>query len=885
MDKSTDPSHTAEQILESLVDDFTSALRSGMHPAISDYQQRHPQLAAEIEEVLSSVAMLEQFKAVNQAVGGPLRPLEEISRLTHIGPYKIVRELGRGGMGIVFAAVHESLGRHVAIKVLPSPLVNTDTSVERFRHEAQAAARLHHTNIVSVFAAGDGPGYHYYIMDFVDGNSLNNVIGQLRTTSSDQNCETELGVRFQSATERFRWAAQLALQMAEALAHAHDSHILHRDVKPSNMILDKAGRIWLTDFGLAKDSSREVDLTKTGDIVGTPQYLPPEALESTYDVRSELYGVGLVLFELVTLQPAYTGSTPAELIRAIATRGPQAVRKLAPSVPIDLATIIDKTLEREPNRRYQSARELARDLSAFLEERPITARRPNSLETVWRWARRNRLAAGLSATSLLLLMLVAISASVGYVLTTEALHQEALVSQSLREQQTQTETARLQAEQNYQAMKSQFDRAEANMALSIQAFDEIFKHLVARGHKNTVDIEFDGLREISGIETSLTKEDATFLHGMIEFYEQFAVLNAENDLLRIESAKAYRRLGNIYQIVGVLPQAIAAYEAALQLSPMLTDNSKENVVKEELLTHVRTQNELSMACRQSGSLMRAQAWNSQSIEMLEQSPYADSDPEVRLELARTLIALGFDVLRSANSPTRPLPMRSILSERLVPFEVGKRIWERLNLPLMSEAISILDELIAETPDNDEAIAVRASCYWCLAAIEFQRNQLHGIEHRQQALLDLEELVQKHPEKAHYQYLLALACSLTQAQLVPQDLELLERGAVLASGLIAQHPTVLDYHHLYAKLKIRLASHNIRQREPEQALVELKSAKSSIQFLVTRAASDRSFAMTISALVRELLQLEQLYKEAKNSRASLEIAQLIKQIHNARRTNE
>jgi eukaryotic-like serine/threonine-protein kinase len=885
MESSAKASPTSEQILESLVEDFTAALRSGMHPAISDYQQQHPQLAAEIEEVLSSVALLEQFKAVQLGSDSHLRPLDQLKCLTHIGPYKILHELGRGGMGVVFAAVHESLGRHVAIKVLPSPILNGDTSVERFRHEAQAAARLHHTNIVSVFAAGEGPGYHYYVMDFVDGQSLNCVIEQLRTTALGQSCEAEFGVRFQSQAERFRWSAQLALQMAEALAHAHDSHILHRDIKPSNMILDKAGRIWLTDFGLAKDSSQEVALTKTGDIVGTPQYLPPESLESKYDIRSELYGIGLVLYELVTLRPAYVGSSPAELIRAIASRGPQAVRKLAPTVPADLATIIDKSLEREPSRRYQSAREFARDLSAFLDERPISARRPNALETVWRWARRNRLAASLSATSLLLLMLVAISASVGYVLTTAALQKEALVSHSLREQQTKTESARQQAEQNFQAMKSQFDRAEANMELSIQAFDEIFKHLVARGHKSTVDIEFDGLREISGIETSLTKEDATFLHGMIQFYEQFAVLNAENVLLRSESAKAYRRLGNIYQIVGDLPQAIAAYEAALELLPALTEDSRENLAKETLLTHVRIQNELSMACRQNGYLMRAQEWNSKSIELLERSPYARSDPEVRLEQARTLSALGFDVLRSVNSPTRPLATRPFLAERPVPLDVSKRIWERLNLPLISEAIVILDELLAETPDNDEAIAVRASCYWCLAAAELQRDQSQGIEHRQQALLDLETLVQKHPDRAYYQYLLALACSLTQSQPVPHDVELLERGAALASGLIAQHPTVLDYHHLYAKLKIQLANHNIRQQEPEQALAELKSAKNSLQFLVTRADSDRAFAMTVSALVRELLRLEQIYKEAKNFRATLEITQLLKQIHHARRTNE
>jgi eukaryotic-like serine/threonine-protein kinase len=878
-----------DEILESIVEEFSAALRTGQSPAIAEYQRRHPELATEIEDLLSSIVMLQQVKSANLGSHSARSRLESICHLEQIGPYKIRGEVGRGGMGVVFAASHEGLGRKVAIKVLPTPALDAGSTIERFRREAQAAARLHHTNIVSVFEAGEGAGYHYYVMDFVDGQNLAEVVAGLKLSEPGDSSPKAASARVENipignrtepatqlpatSTERIRWAARLAAQMADALSYAHSANVLHRDIKPGNMILDRSGRVWLTDFGLAKDFSQNSDLTRSGDVIGTPQYLPPESLEHRYDERSEIYGLGLLLYELVSLKPAYTGSSPAELIRAIALQPPSPIAKLVREIPVDLQTIIEKCLSRDPRHRYQTALELYRDLVAFIEDRPIAARRPSMVESTIRWAKRNPLAAGLSATSACLVCLVAVSASIGYFTTTSALRQQALISNSLRIQQQATEEARVQAEKNYIDMRAQFARAESNVGLSIQAFDEMFRHVIARGSKQSVAEDLNGLKEISGIETSVTSEDAKFLQGMLKFYEQFAQQNAENLSLRAESAKAYRRVGNINQIVGQLGPAIDAYEKSLQLLPTLADRPRD-WLKEELLTRIRTQNELSSAHRLNGSLPRALELNQKSIRLLQNAIAQAPDPELQLELARTQIATGFDVLRAVSSVWKPGQARPGSNEQRPALELARRNWERLNRPMVFQAISLLDELIAADPENNEYLGVRASCDWCLAAADLETDRDHGFEHRNKAISVFTQLAQKDADNPEYQYLLALACSLTLADADTEEQKLIERGASITSKLIEQYPSVLDYHHLHAKLRLKLAAYDIQQKHRESAFQQLQAAMVSVVILMNRSYSERSFAITKSALVRDLKQLEKLCRESGNPRIAAEINQTL-----------
>jgi WD40 repeat protein/serine/threonine protein kinase len=362
-----------------------------------------------------------------------------------------VREIGRGGMGVVYEAVQESLGRHVALKILPFHRLMDPTHLERFRREARAAAQLHHTNIVPVFGVGEAEGVQYYAMQYIQGQSLDAVIAELRKNvqgrmtndermtndqgrspkSPEPGAQTEiwdstlgilssLGIGHSSF---FRNVAQVGVQVAEALAYAHKQRILHRDIKPSNLLLDRRGTVWITDFGLAKAEGSE-DLTGTGDIVGTVRYMAPERFQGKADPRSDVYSLGITLYEMLTLRPAFAGSDRAGLAERVIQEDPPRPRSLDSHIPRDLDTIVLKAIAKEPAHRYASAEALAEDLRRFLNNEPIEARPVGQLERLWRWSKRNPALAGMGAAVLVLLLLVAGTASVGYVQTTRSLSRE-----------------------------------------------------------------------------------------------------------------------------------------------------------------------------------------------------------------------------------------------------------------------------------------------------------------------------------------------------------------------------------------------------------------------------------------------------------------------------
>ena len=299
-----------------------------------------------------------------------------------LSDFEIIRELGRGGMGAVYLAKQVSLGREVALKILGFGAIGGNEALERFQREAETVARLHHTNIVPIYSVGSEDGVHFYAMQFIQGRDLSVVNEQ-----SEQQ---------QSPRQVTEWA----LQAAEALAHAHQRNVVHRDVKPSNLILDEDDRIWLTDFGLAKRND-DLAISMTGAVLGTPRYMSPEqaAGQDDVDARSDLFSLGATVYELLTDQPAFDGSSHWEVIERIRNEAVIAPRQLRPEISRDLETIVLKCLKKEPSQRYQSARQLADDLRACLEGRAISARRSNVLQKAVRWARQNQRRVKRSATT------------------------------------------------------------------------------------------------------------------------------------------------------------------------------------------------------------------------------------------------------------------------------------------------------------------------------------------------------------------------------------------------------------------------------------------------------------------------------------------------------
>ncbi len=458
---------------------------------------------------------------------GPAGALEQI------GDYQIVAQIGRGGMGVVYEAEQVSLGRRVALKVLPRHVAADRTTLERFRREARAAARLHHTNIVPVFEVGQDGDVRFYAMQFIQGQSLDAVIAELRhlriqsqskgdgddTAKSSPETRTlapsvahsilaggflpegegratsgivhartaiepasatlalakaaavgveataagplaepapvssssptplswpvlpggtQLSVAELSHRVFHRSVAHIGRQAASALVHAHARGVIHRDIKPSNLLLDTDGVVWVTDFGLAK--ADDDGLTQTGDVLGTIRYMAPERFSGAADPRSDVYALGLTLYELLVLRPAFDSPNRLALIDLVKNVDPPRPRSIDPRIPLDLDTIVLKAVEKDPKARYASADALSEDLRRFLADEPIQARQVGTAERYWRWARRNPTIAWLGAVVTALLVAVTVGSIAAAIYFKESARRE--TNSAAREQSANQQSQR-----------------------------------------------------------------------------------------------------------------------------------------------------------------------------------------------------------------------------------------------------------------------------------------------------------------------------------------------------------------------------------------------------------------------------------------------------------
>jgi serine/threonine protein kinase/WD40 repeat protein len=468
-----------------IADEFVEAFRLGKRPSVEDFARRYPEYADEIREVLPALVLMEKAKSADDPSEQRLqaRLAAATPPLTQLGDYQILREVGRGGMGVVYEAQQLSLGRHVAIKVLPSHALLDARHLSRFQREARSAAKLHHTNIVPVFGVGEQDGMHYYVMQFISGLGLDVVLDELRSlrqprgkraptlgnaeggptgvtrdlsaaavaramlsgaftvSGASESLEpetqeslvqvvdvprspgangprssgsfssssldisatihlpgqTEGSTLTESGNQYWQSVARVGMQVADALAHAASQGILHRDIKPANLMLDGTGNVWVTDFGLAKAASDSDNLTHTGDVVGTLRYMAPERFNGKGDLRSDTYSLGLTLYELLTLRPAFDETDRNKLVKEVLHGEPVRPRKLNRGVPRDLETVVLKAIARDPAHRYQTPADMADDLKRVVEDRPVRARRISEGERLWRWCRRNPLPASLVA--------------------------------------------------------------------------------------------------------------------------------------------------------------------------------------------------------------------------------------------------------------------------------------------------------------------------------------------------------------------------------------------------------------------------------------------------------------------------------------------------------
>lgn len=380
--------------LELIIAEYLRARESGETVDVEAWIKKHPGFASDLRSFIETHSQLNQhLEPLRQSIIAPTlaNPLDakqqdhpnlgRSSFLRYFGDYELLDEIARGGMGVVFRAKQITLDRIVAVKMISAGLLASPESETRFRLEAQAAASLDHPNIVPIYEVGETDGHRYYSMKFIEGSSLATICKN--KTEKPQTAE---------------WAVRLMASVAHAVHHAHQRGILHRDIKPGNILIDPTGEPHVTDFGLAKRFDSEADLTHSNALVGTPSYMAPEQArgEKNLTTSVDVFSIGAVLFELIFDAPPHAGSTPAATIAQILSSDSVKFPKRSPPLDSDLETILRKSLQYQPEHRYVSATALADDLECWLEGKPISARRSSVGEQVLKWARRKPAIAALS---------------------------------------------------------------------------------------------------------------------------------------------------------------------------------------------------------------------------------------------------------------------------------------------------------------------------------------------------------------------------------------------------------------------------------------------------------------------------------------------------------
>lgn len=499
---------------------YMELIDRGDAPDIQEYLRGHAAISEQLRPALEGLALVH---------GGPpstgSRPSVSASEseLTNkpIGDFQIIREIGRGGMGVVYEAIQMSLGRRVALKVLPFASGLDPVRLQRFRNEAHAAAQLHHTNIVPVYAVGNERGIQYYAMQLISGHTLSELLENMRLaksaskstggkspteptashneTNKTSNNDFSRTLRslnstvIATAAEKQRYfesVVRMIRQAALALEHAHQYGVIHRDIKPGNLMLDGQGTLWITDFGLAHILHTDSSLTRSGDQIGTLRYMSPEQAAGNRDLldhRTDIYSLGITLYELLTLEHAIRGKDYREMLNQIAEQEPIPPKTIDPTIPVELDTIVRKAISKEPSQRYATAGAFGDDLERWLLHKPIAAKPTTFLERLKKWRKRNSLLVniGIAAAGL---------SSIGLLITTMIVLREQSETRRALENEMKQRTA---AEQNFQKAR-----------LAVDTFSELSESELA--HRP----EVQGLRR-KILETSL------------EFYRDFVVLRSE----------------------------------------------------------------------------------------------------------------------------------------------------------------------------------------------------------------------------------------------------------------------------------------------------------------------------------------------------------------------
>lgn len=940
--------------LEELADEFIQRLRRGERPSIDDYANRNPELGSAIRELFPTIAAMETAKGAGLTPG--TAPAIGPARLDRLGDFRILGEVGRGGMGIVYEAEQQSLGRRVALKVLPKQSLVDEKRLMRFEREARTAARLHHTNIVPILGVGQHDGYHFYVMQYIDGVGLDEVVTrlqQVRARRDDNDSTANLNSRNngrmgeatrvaralisgdfgslrdkrpqspsdwtkaapqtiatsdtpgnahpttkdgisglpspadargpsgpndrgsvdqahntppssetgaaasatwpQLGTPYWRSVAKIGVQAADALAYAHQHGVLHRDIKPANLLLDREGVVWVADFGLAKAAEHD-NVSRTGDIVGTLRYMSPEQFTGNVDQRSDVYSLGLTLYELLTFAPANSDAERGRaLIHGAPVSQPPRPRKLNPNIPRDLETIVLKAMAHEPAGRYQSARELADDLRRMLDDRTIRARRATIPERLWRWCRRNRAVAALSATAVTLLIAVAIVSTVAY---------------------ARTNAAAIKTQLALEGEFKQRQRAEEKTALAVEVLDRIFAQFAPRVVDTSTDLSYtdeDGQQIEAAGQAALSKETAALLEHLLTFYDRLAEQTDGDSPLRPKVALANRRVGDIHQRLGNLSPAQAAYQRAIDLYRQLADESPHDLSYPVEIASI--QNELGNVYRQMQQPEKARAEQEGALDLLREAIRQEpASVEVRFELAQTLYSLASKPGsepgagpgggpppndRGPRGPRgRPMPDEGRRPPGGPPWPgpPGGRQRDAENL---REAVVLLEDLSREHPHVAKYRHLLALCYRD-APPSFSSDQQRPLE---KATAILEALVRDFPDVPDFRFDLSETYAMVDfhdRDFGPPSItnveQQLREALKLSERLVVQHPNIPQYVASQSRIRFKLANVLFETRQMPEAKTQIQQAHSIQAALVAQFPDVAPYAVWLAVVDARLADL-------------------------------
>ena len=581
--------------IESIASDMLDSIRRGKSPLADAPKEIESEHQSELQGLLPLIERLEMARKSHIERPNGLASLGT-DRPNRLGDFDLVRQIGRGGMGVVFEAIQRTLGRRVAVKVLPKSLLVDEVQLKRFQQEARTAASLHHTNIVPVFGVGEDQGFHYFVMQRIDGRGLDQIVSDSTShrLSVDQ-------------------VAKLGFQAASALSHAHSQNVLHRDIKPANLIVNERDELWVTDFGVAKAIESEA-MTRTGDVVGTLRYMAPEQIMGLTDIRSDIYSLGVTLYELLAGRPAMDdASVRSAIVSRRPSPAPPPLRSLNPQVPRDLETILHTAMMSDPARRYASAADMADDLQRFTDGESISVHPETLLQSATRWSKRNPAIASLAALSLALLIGVAAISSVGYFRIQSALDSE---------HQSRT-------------------NAESTAELAVGALDQVFDRFAST----------DPSRSHFSSTPAISSEAAEMLEGLLPYFDALAARGNSHSDFREATLKARYSIGEIHFQLGDYQRSIDAMQLALIEA---VSNGTSSAIWE-----AQIRNRIGYALRMLGEVEDAIEQHQLALDRLTQDTgqkLAGQKPAEQFEVARTHYLIAMRVVPGMRPGSMPPPV-------------------------------------------------------------------------------------------------------------------------------------------------------------------------------------------------------------------------------------